>query len=329
MKILYLTDTHIRGNTPRGRTDDFPQTMHQKLNEVMEIAEREKVKAILHGGDVFDIPNLSPSVVRQYAALFHRSPAPIYAISGNHDVYGHNPQTVSRTMLGLLDAFGAIKLINSESPVLLDDGRVSVQVTGVPFHYELDRRPIELDYAVKNQIDADFCIHMVHSMLVDRSFPEGVAHTMIQQIWELETDWDILLTGHYHTGFPIQLREGKYIINPGALARIHRKKEEMKRIPQVVLLDFTDQIHVELIPLQSARKGNEIMDRTQLEKAAYREEQLQQFIQQLNAASDYRGIRAQEIIENISKAEGIDQDIREEALRRLAVAEESEGEMGA
>lgn len=60
MKILYMTDTHIRGTSPRSRTDDFQQAIREKIEEVIDIAERERVDLVLHGGDLFDRPNLSP-----------------------------------------------------------------------------------------------------------------------------------------------------------------------------------------------------------------------------------------------------------------------------
>ena len=40
MKLLYLTDTHIRGTNPLGRRDDFILTMQNKLTEVKEIIQR-------------------------------------------------------------------------------------------------------------------------------------------------------------------------------------------------------------------------------------------------------------------------------------------------
>src|SRR3954452_25337411 len=98
MRILYMTDTHIRGTSPRSRIDDVEKTIRLKLEEVIQIAEREKVDFILHGGDVFDRPNLSPAVVREFALLFRRFPAPVYAIDANHDIYEHNPATTPRTM---------------------------------------------------------------------------------------------------------------------------------------------------------------------------------------------------------------------------------------
>ena len=54
MKFLFFTDTHIRGNNPQNRIDDFVQTLNVKLREVFEIAKNEEVDIILHGGDIFD-----------------------------------------------------------------------------------------------------------------------------------------------------------------------------------------------------------------------------------------------------------------------------------
>lgn len=120
LRLLYVTDTHIRGTTPRSRTDDFVDALRKKLNEVVDIAEREKVDAVLHGGDLFDRPDLSPAVVRDFARLLRRLKVPIYVVAGNHDVFGHNPDTVDRTMLGLLDAFGTVRLIRPGEKILLE-----------------------------------------------------------------------------------------------------------------------------------------------------------------------------------------------------------------
>jgi hypothetical protein len=232
-------------------------------------------------------------------------------------------------MLGLIDAFQAMQLLEPGNPILLENDKVKVQVSGVPFHYDLDKRPIVEDYTTTNETGADYCIHMVHGMLVDRSFPDGVAHTTIQEVWELKTDWDILLTGHYHAGFPMQFREGRYILNPGALARIHSQKAEMNRMPQVILIDFSTGIKIKFISLRCAQNGNDIMDRSALEKAAFREQQLHQFMQQVSASAEYKGITAREILEEISQSEGIEEEIKQDALRRLAEVEELEGESNA
>lgn len=324
-RLLYVTDTHIRGTAPRSRTDDFVQALRDKLNEVIDIAGREKVDAVFHGGDLFDRPDLSPAVVRDFAGLLRRLEVPIYMIAGNHDIYGHNPETVDRSMLGLLDAFGTVRLIRSGEKILLREGGVSVQLTGQPFHYDLDRRDPVLDYVVKNETGADYCVHVVHGMVVDRALPDSVPHTLAEDLWSEEVD--VLLTGHYHGGFPIKKKEGRYIVNPGALARINNHPSEISRMPQVALLDFGKEVSVRLLPLKCAAPGEAVLDRSYLEKAAYREEQMARFFQEVHA-HDFRSLHVQGIVEEIAGAKQVDDDVRHEALRRIAVVQEQLGTGG-
>lgn len=325
MRLLYLTDTHIRGTSPRSRTDDFPQTIKRKLWEVKEIIQREKVDLVLHGGDVFDRPNLSPAVVRDFVQIFQQFEVPIYAVAGNHDIYGHNPSTLDRTMLGLLDTLGIIQLLHAGERVPFEKEGLVVQLSGQAFHLELDRRESSIDYGVTNEIGADYCIHMVHGMLVDRPLPEGVAHTLIEQL-SLPSAADILLTGHYHAGFPIQKQGGKYIVNPGAIARVNNHPTEMMRIPQIVLIELGESIHIQQIPLSSAEDGEAVLDRTYLEQTAYRQKQLASFVQEIQAVSEFQLLDFPEMIEEISRSTDIEPAVKQETLRRIAAVQEAEGD---
>lgn len=325
MKILYMTDTHIRGTSPRSRTDDFQQAIREKIEEVINIAEREQVDLVLHGGDLFDRPNLSPAIVRDFVRLFRRFSAPILAVAGNHDIYGHNPSTVERTMLGLLDAFGAIRLVNEGERIKWEKDGVTVQISAQPFHYDLDKRERHLDYTVQNECGADYCVHMVHGMLVDRAISDSIPHTVVHEVWSDSVD--ILLTGHYHAGFPVQYRNGKYIINPGAIARINNHRSEIKRMPQVALLDLTQEgIDVRLIPLECAKPGEEILDRSYIEKEEFRVKQLGEFIREVKSVTDFQSINIMDIIFEMSKLHDIGDVVTSEAQRRIAIEQEAERE---
>jgi hypothetical protein len=190
----------------------------------------------------------------------------------------------------------------------------------------LDKRDRQLDYAVKNETGADFVIHMVHGMLVDRALPEGVPHTMVHEVWS--EDVDILLTGHYHAGFPLQHRDGKYIVNPGALARINSHRSEIERMPQAVLIDLDRNrgIDIRFIPLSCAMPGDEVLDRSYIETAVFRQEQLRSFIQTIHSNTEFRALDVRDIIDEISRLEGIGDEVKYEALRRIAIEQEAEGE---
>lgn len=203
---------------------------------------------------------------------------------------------------------------------------MTVQLTGQPFHYDLDKREPMLDYSVHNELGADYCVHMVHGMVVDRPLPPGVPCTMADSLWS--KDVDVLLTGHYHAGFPVKHRKGRYIVNPGALSRINNHPSEMKRHPQVAILDFDKEISVRLIRIQCAAPGDSVLDRSYLEKAAYREEKMNAFVQVLRDDREFRALNIREVVEEIAGLEKVEDEVKHEALRRIALVQEEMGWKG-
>ncbi|HJV45319.1 MAG TPA: metallophosphoesterase family protein [Bacillota bacterium] len=320
VRLLYITDTHIRGTTPVNRLDHFPDSLKAKLNEVVSLAEEYEVAAILHGGDVFDVPSPSPSVVGEFLSIFTRCKAPIYGIIGNHDVFAHNPQTLDRTMLGLANRLGIIQIIHPGERIYLQKGDECVQLTGQHFHVELDRRDPTLDYCIK-KVDATVAIHMVHGMLMDRKFIDGVAHTVIDQI--VDTEADLTLCGHNHLGFRDTEKDGKYFVNPGALVRLSNHPLEIARIPQVLLIEIEHgKLSYRKISLQSASTGEKVLDRTKNEEAIYREQKLNAFVDEMKQAGEFQYANIHDIVEQIAAREGIDPDVRSLVMAKIAVAQE-------
>ncbi|WP_332630602.1 exonuclease SbcCD subunit D [Halalkalibacter flavus] len=321
MKFLYVTDTHIRGTTPKNRLDVYVDTLKEKLEEVIELANKEEVDVLLHGGDVFDRPDLSPNVVGQFAKIFMKANMPIYVVAGNHDTFGHNPETISRTMLGLMDSFGVMTVIDPSNPILIEKNGQRVQISGQPYHYDLDQRDPKLDYYPTNETNADVLIHIVHSMLVEKALPKGVPHTIIDHIWG--TTADIILTGHFHGGFGIKERNGKFICNPGALARVNNHWSEISRMPKVIIGSIIDRnISLREITIKRAQKGDDVLDRSFLEKAVHQEEKLHSFVQQVKETSQFQTLNMSDIILEIASLKSVEEKVKQEALRRMTVIEE-------
>jgi len=321
VKFLFFTDTHIRGTAPVNRKDDFLATLKMKLEEVIQLLQEEQIDFCLHGGDMFDRPDISPSIVREIGMILRQSPVPIYAVAGNHDLYGHNSETVVRTMLGLLDGLGIIKLLLPGEKVFLEKDGLKIQLTGQPFHYDLDREGDLQGYLVEKAEEVDYAIHLVHGMLLEKSF--FGAYTLIENI--LATQADITLVGHYHRGFSkvIQL-EGKYFINPGSMVRLEASLTEIKRKPQVVILEMDKkEIKVRLHKLRSALPGSQVLDETQLSLREYREKKLADFVQGIRETGDFKAFNITEILEMIVEREGLRPQVKEEAVLRITQAQES------
>lgn len=320
MKILFFTDTHIRGTTPKNRKDDLFDTLEKKINEIVEISNSNNVDFVLHGGDLFDRPDVSVSIVSRFVTILNKFKAPIYIISGNHDVYGHNPQTIYRTMLGLFNAMGIIHLIDEGEVIFLKKDNITVQLTGQPYTYSIDEK-ININKYKVEKIDkrVDFSIHMVHGMLLDRPFIKGIPYTLIDDI--KDTKADITLAGHYHSGFGIIKSDDKYFVNPGSIIRITNSLREIERIPQVVMITLEDNIKIELIPLKSALPGEEVLNRQEIENFIFKNERLTQFKQSVDSTANFEKLDINEILLNISLAEEVSDKVKQEALRRISLSQ--------
>lgn len=322
MRILYLTDTHIRGTTPKNRKDNLPEALECKFNEVLNITKKYKIDYVIHGGDLFDRPDISMSVVRKFALILSKFDVPIYCIAGNHDVFGHNPETIQRTILGLFDAIKLIRVIKEDEKIILEKDDVRVQLTGQSYKYDIDNSVDKSGYIVKERLDdVDYAIHVVHGMLLDRPFIKGVQYTLIDEI--VNTKANIILAGHYHSGFGVKRIDNKYYVNPGSLIRITNSLKEIERVPKVALISLNDSIQIDLIKLEYAKPGKEILDREQIELSIYRNEKIIQFKQSIDSESDFEKLDINHIINVLSGTEGISKTIKDEAIRRIGLAQMS------
>lgn len=320
MKLLYLTDTHVRGTTPKNRKDNLPETLEKKFKEVGRIVKDYEVDYVLHGGDLFNRPDISVSIVGTFASILNSFKVPIYIVCGNHDVYGHNPDTINRTMLGLLGALNVVRIINEDDIIYLNKNGIKVQLTGQPYTYNIDNELSKSKYIVKDvQDDVDYAIHMVHGMLLNKPFIKGIPYTLIDDI--KDTKANITLSGHYHSGFGIINANDRYFINPGSLIRVTNSLIEIDRMPKVALIDLSKDIKIELIQLKTAGDGVDVLDREEIENHIFKSERLFEFKQSIDTAVNFEKLEINEILMEVSTAQGVSEDVKKEALRRIALSQ--------
>ncbi len=320
MRILYFTDTHIRGTSPKNRKDDYVETLENKFLEILKIIEDESIDFVIHGGDLFDRPDISVSIVSRFANILNQIKVPIYMVSGNHDIYGHNPQTVHRTMVGLLNSLNIVNIIDGKGKILLEKDNIKVQLTGQPYIYNIDD-PNNREYYLVNSINEDinYSIHLVHGMLLDKPFIKGIPFTLIDDI--KSTKADITLSGHYHSGFKKTIIDNKYFINPGSIVRITNSLREIERQPQVALIDLKDKIDIRFVPLKTAKTGEDVLDRAEIEKNIFQRERLFEFKQTIDDALDFEKMDINDLLIEVSTSEGVSENVKIEALRRITLVQ--------
>jgi DNA repair exonuclease SbcCD nuclease subunit len=322
MRFLFFTDTHIRGTTPRNRTDNFYNTLKVKFEEIRQMVLEKNIDYILHGGDWFDRPDISPAIVREFAIIIKNMGKPIYAIAGNHDIYGQNPETLGRTMLGILDGINLINLLGYDDIVILEKDGVRVQLTGQSYNYDIDGEDFRRYYIIKKGEDIDCAINIIHGMLLEKPFFEGIRYVLIDDI--KDTEADITLVGHYHSGFGVKRLGNKYFVNPGSLTRVTNAISEIKRMPKVAIIDVEKgKISIEEVELKSALPGEEVLDRSMLEISQDRNMKLHLFYKGITAAGEFARIDINSIIEEIASNNVLSHEVKEEAIRRIATAREN------
>jgi DNA repair exonuclease SbcCD nuclease subunit len=315
MRFLYLTDTHCRGTSPVNRKDDFVQSLYLKMEEVAALARELEVKAILHGGDLWDFPNPSLAEANSFVSRLRAAGVPIYIIAGNHDLRRQDLDTLSDTMLGIQGALGKVRIVNGKSRVYFGDKNVRVQITGQSYHSEIDRRDPRLDYCIRKQ-DCDYAINLVHGMLMTEERFPGSAHTHVSQVHDTEAD--LTLVGHMHFGFADYEYQGKRFLNIGALSRLINHLAEIHRPIQVLLVDLSNgQAEFKKIHLKSALPGCQVLDKDKAKHNDIEIDRLARSVFSAQKAGEFGVSGLQDLVDIIGVQEGFGKEIRIEALRRL------------
>lgn len=331
MKLLFTGDWHLRGNNPRNRIDDYPTAAVEKLREVFKIATANDADFILMPGDVWDRPEVSIAVLLSFAAVLKASPVPVYATIGNHDIYGYNTTSYSRSSLKLLEMLvDQFHVITDATAVNLSTlagqgGKYSVYLTATPYSrlMDIDGYGYGPDEPTgENTVN----VHIAHGMLLDHKPP----FDRYSDLYKVPTTADIVLTGHDHLGYGIYNRaDGVTFCNPGSLLRISASVNEIERPIQVALVSIntiTASRTLEFIPLSCAKPGDEVLDRSTIAEAKERQYAMEAFSTLIQGHTGGKVLMdVNQIIETIAAEEHVDADVVKAALAVIDQQREAVG----
>lgn len=231
MRLLFVTDMHLSNQKPVNRTDDFKTTLLSKLYEVGQIAKAYGVSYIINGGDIFDRPKCETEYLNSVIRILKDYPVPMYVVPGNHDIFGYNINTINRTSLDTLFATGICKRLDRQNPlkIVLSNNKV-IQIEGQEYKIDIDNGSTN---DVTIHYPGDFNILVSHSMIIDHNYVTD--HTLIQNI---NTNANLVLSGHLHEGFKECFVNNTMYINPGAMTR---RDAGRKDIPKVLIIDINEE----------------------------------------------------------------------------------------
>jgi len=299
MKILWFSDAHLRGTTPKSRIDDYLKALEDKFDEIGKIIYEENVDLVLNGGDLFDSPSPSNSVITTFVKKMKKWGCPIYSIVGSHEKYGYNDATLYRTATGILEAAGITKLVTD--PIIV--GEEGVFICGNSHTYDLENDP--KNYFMPKNENCTFQIQMVHGMLVPKPFFDK--YTLLQDI---ETESDLVLCAHYHPGFGPTEVNGTIFVNVGSLGRTERTQ---RLYPPSVIIINTKSRNLSIINLKSAQP-NVFHEKTEIVENFT--DNVESFIELLkNRIGSLEMYSVKDLIIKVGEQEEISPNIIEKALK--------------
>jgi len=266
MNYIVFTDSHLRASAPKWRKDKWPEVILGKLVEILNIMEERNCPNCICLGDFYDKPDVSYGLVNRIMNEFVYSlpyGSKFHYILGQHDIYGYNEDTYSRSAISMLGLDTRTHLLDPTEPSDICGWSSNSNI--------LDNIRTKFRDWEDNICTIVLC---VHAMVVPKPVPWE--HILIDDIG-IEGP-KFLLCGDYHPGFPITEHNGMKVINPGALARL--SISDADRQPQVAYID-TDTGEAEYIPI-SCVPAEEVFDIDKAKEEKDNKVQVEAFLERVN-----------------------------------------------
>ena len=252
MRFGFYTDTHFAGITPRHRTDDFPRTLLKKLKEIYMTAEAENCEFMAFGGDFFNTHRVfSYELIGDIMDIICESPLTTYACIGEHDLYGHSPETFHSSTL----AFVCRRC--SQLQILFHP----MEVKNVTLYGKHEWEPVAAINGEGHDVDpTKYNVLLCHELITNRSAPFDVTSTS-----ELtESPFDLVMSGDLHAGYSPHEVNGTWFCNPGSIAR---RNSSDSWWPTMAIIDVDKGLPpvIDLIKLKCAQPHDEVFSESIVE----------------------------------------------------------------
>ncbi len=236
MKILILSDCHLRDTNPRNRQDNYYQTGLDKLDWCFNLAKINKCNFVLQAGDLTDNPRSSYRLIAAILGLLHKHDIKVYGVTGQHDRRHHTNDLSNVPITVLQTNFNKFELLNKE-PICTNN----LNIYGSSFGEEIPKI-----------LDQDkFNILVTHRMVIgEDKLWEGQESYVTARTLLAKNKFNLIVSGDNHQFFTSEY-QGRHLLNLGSLLRSTSAQIDHK--PKVAIFD-TDKNNYELfdVPIQPA-----------------------------------------------------------------------------
>lgn len=214
-KFGFYTDCHLTNH--HIRTDNYSQSILNKLTSIYNYAKQNDFDFMTFGGDFFHTNKvLDMKILVTVCQILKQFGKPTYVLIGNHDIYGNSLNGFHDSTLNLLCTILPDLFIPLLNPIQLQD----IIIYGCNTFNDLD-------YTI-NQIvidDNKFQLLLDHHMIYDK----GINGTTIIHPKQIgQNSLDLILSGHVHMGYKLYSYGRTSYYNPGSLSRTSKDLKDLK-----------------------------------------------------------------------------------------------------
>jgi DNA repair exonuclease SbcCD nuclease subunit len=245
MLLLHVSDTHLGCSKP-GKHRERELDFYEAFNEIIDIAVREHVDAVIHAGDFFDEPRPTPQAYYYaYKGLekLRNSSIEVLVVAGQHD----QPKTSQLPPLKFLYEIGALRLLAQDRlethSIKLRSGELGV--AAIPYMSPA----VVGNYLSSVRVpEAKKRILMAHLLLKELNMPN--AHASLAEL--RPENYSYIALGDYHIKYET-VYKGVKVVYPGSTEALNVLEAGYDRY--VALVDLSsDEASVSWIKLSSPRK---------------------------------------------------------------------------
>lgn len=187
MKLVIMSDIHIRPTAPINRKDDYVEAQFRKLRQMIDYSNGIGARMLI-GGDLLDKPTIPYWLLNRLIFELRLHKREIYVIPGNHDLRGHNLASLSEGALATLSEVG-IRVLSTSIPEFLGNDGQDTWLIPLPFGEE---KPSPM-------VTDGYNILMLHHPVYESTVPFYMSGALtIEQLEAKYPGYDRIIAGDIH-----------------------------------------------------------------------------------------------------------------------------------
>jgi len=209
-------DLHANKNTPRYRLDDYWLTWQNKIQFIIDLANKEKAQPIFTG-DIFDTSRVYADVINVVMDLFKKFDRTPLVVSGQHDLRFHTD--FKKSPLYALHSSEYAHCVNG----YIKDPHSRLTFCGVSFDQKIPKE------------EADILI--IHKCITPKK-PPFFLHDAVsaKKFLKKHKQFKIILTGDYHVPHSLETKS-RALINVGTIIRNKRDMQDHTPVVWKLVMD--------------------------------------------------------------------------------------------